>query len=207
MTKNKLFVLLVLISTNTFANVSLDLSFIGDKSNHNSSEEECVKYERLNPAIYIMQINCKNSNYVLNFKELFHPGWKVYFSLKSSNDNSKLKYSINENYLSKKSVDDKKIYTIERNIKPTIDDSILLTDDLHFRLNDIFNGWFIDSELIEYLTDQSEVETSNENIQFTLYLVFYSEIIKQIWFRIMFLIIGLISIIFFIKKLLRIRSK
>ena len=95
MIRNKLLVLIMLLSANVASNASLDLSFVSANKENNSLEDQCFHYERLNPAIYIVNVDCRISNYVLSFKELFHAGWKVYFSLKSSEEASNINYSFN----------------------------------------------------------------------------------------------------------------
>jgi len=69
-------------------------------------------------------------------------------------------------------------------------------------MNKIFNGWAIDDQLIKYLLNHSKTDNGLENKKYTLYIVYYSEIIKRIWERIMIAIIALILIVFFTKKII-----
>ena len=196
----KLLALIVIVSVSFSAYASLDLSLINTSKDNQLKEDICINYERINPAIYVVNVDCSPSNYILSFKDLYHPGWRVYYSLKSGESSSDLNYSLNELYLSTHLENDQKTYQITKGFKPSISDTILLTEDLHFRLNDMFNGWIIDSDLIRFLNEQNEVDVIDNNIQFKLYLVFYSEIIKQVWLKIMFVIIGFILSILLFKK-------
>ena len=149
-----------------------------------------------------MKVDCERGSYILSLKESYNPGWKVYFSLSSEEESRKINYSFIERYIDKKLESNKNTYKIERKIIPSISNSVLIPDDSHFRMNKIFNGWAIDDQLIKYLLNHSKTDNGLENKKYTLYIVYYSEIIKRIWERIMIAIIALILIVFFTKKII-----
>jgi hypothetical protein len=200
--QNLLLLLIVIVfSTNSIADSDISLSLT---NNGNASpDEQCVTYERINPAIYLVKADCKDGNYILSFKELYSPGWKVYFNL-ATEENSKINYSFMENYIVESFKDNKIEYKIEEKITPSIRNSVLLPDDSHYRLNNKFNGWVIDTQLINYLKSSSRFlnDSKSYDSSYSFYIVFYSEIIKQFWQNVMLSIIALLLIIFFGKKLI-----
>jgi len=201
--KNNLLLSLIVIafSGNSTAGANIELSLINNNDNA-SLGEKCVTFERINPAIYVVKVDCERGSYILSLKELYNPGWKVYFSSSSEEESRKINYAFIERYIDKKLESNKNTYKIERKIIPSISNSVLIPDDSHFRMNKIFNGWAIDDQLIKYLLNHSKTDNGLENKKYTLYIVYYSEIIKRIWERIMIAIIALILIVFFTKKII-----
>ena len=195
--------LVITLNANAIADSNIDLTLIKDNDN-TSSVAQCIKYERINPAIYIVKVDCEHGGYILSLKDLYNPGWRVYFRPTLEKDNSStINYSFMESYVDEELKSNNKMYKIQKRIAPSIDGSVLLPLGSHFRVNKIFNGWVIDSSLIEYLLAQSKIDKSLKNKKFTLYIIFYSEIIKQLWQKIMFTIIALLLIIFFAKKIIK----
>ena len=196
-----LFLFFIILSSSSIANtLSPILSF--ESKNGELIDQKCLRYTRINPAMYEVQVDCIQDSYILNFKELFSSEWRVYFDFSPLNGKNDIEYTI----FGRRIAEDKKNnYYLDDIFHPSIKDFILLPDSIHSK-NGNFNEWLINKELIGYLmTQKNKISvTSHINQEYKLYIVFYGEVIKRVWFSIMLLLIVIFSLffLFFNKKII-----
>ena len=179
----------------------IDSSVVKNIGEGEQLNSKCMEYTRVNPAIYLVHINCFGDDYIINLKELYSKGWYVYFSKSVSQDTNNINYTLFENSVTEKS---EATYLKKVNFAPSIDGATLLPDKTHFRSGKLFNGWLIEHNLIKYLSGLTKIDNG-----YSMYIVYYGEILRMFWkeIKIILIMVGLVFlIVFIVVKQLRKRS-
>ena len=176
----------------------------------------CANYERINPSVYFVEFDCKAGDLPVVFKERYSSGWRMY--IRSQNirelDIKEISYSLISRKLARgnDNTSSNFSYIVKRSIRPSISHAIELPEELHIMIHPNFNGWIIDQDVIKSISivagkTDGFVQQIGDRYQFSAYIVYYGEIVRQVGRLANFALIALSLSAFFIVIFMRKRSR